>query len=108
MNNFKLIAGNFEEDLKRGLYKSVKVAEQKPFDHCRDTVIPTLKGAKIVDIRMTIIEGKFADSESDWPSYGSGGLTIVAEKDGKVFHLVLGYTELGEWVDALFEESYDG
>lgn len=35
----------------------------------------------------------------DWEGHVEGGLTLMLEKDGKKRKVILGYTELGEWLE---------
>lgn len=56
------------------------------------------EGWKINEVGMAGEHEYFANGEwSD--SYVEGGLTFFLEKDGKKRVVILGYTELGEWIE---------
>jgi len=55
-----------------------------------------LKGGKILDIGNLLL------------SYGDNHLAIDFEKDDKIFRVVLGYNELGMWVEYSGEKIQEG
>lgn len=60
---------------------------------------PTVKGSMCNDIESELFNFKLI--RCSMIDRCEGGLTFDFEKDGIVKRLVLGYTELGEWIEFL-------
>lgn len=78
------------------------------FDHkaAPDDFKKAFEGYKILEVGMTThyIPAPYYPGDKPWKSIVEGGLTFILEKDGKKRKVILGYTELGEWIETI-EES---
>lgn len=76
-----------------------KYSDMHDGDDSTDEIRKAIKGWTIVNVGMTTGAEYIKDGKPNGSAWVEGGLTLILERNGKKRKVILGYTELGEWLE---------